>query len=138
MYGIYCGPDAIIDCTNSSFLSMRAGGYAIKSLNPKQLKFVDGSVYKCEGNGVHVIIDDTSMHAEKRKVYIENGRFSHVIGCSILIEGSSQPGDPYIQYRVKVRNNRALSCGLDSKIFNIPGATEAELALEKEQLQAAC
>ena len=53
------------------------------------------------------------------------------------MEGSAQPGGPYLAFRVKVRNNRALNCGLDSKIYNIPGATEAELAQERELMQAA-
>ena len=59
MYGVFCGPDSILDCTSSSFIAMRVGGYAIKGLNPKQFKFLDGSLYKCEANGVHIHLDDT-------------------------------------------------------------------------------
>lgn len=44
MYGIYCGPDAVLSCDTSSFISLRAGGYAIKGLNPKQLRFMNGSI----------------------------------------------------------------------------------------------
>ena len=44
MYGVYCGPDAALACETSSFISLRAGGCAIMGLNPKQLKFLNGSI----------------------------------------------------------------------------------------------
>lgn len=61
MHGVYCGPDAALACETSSFISLRTGGCAIKGHNPKQLKFLNGSIQKCEANGVHVILDDPRL-----------------------------------------------------------------------------
>ena len=44
MYGVYCGADAILTCEYSSFIALRGGGCAIRSLNPKLLKFIHGSI----------------------------------------------------------------------------------------------
>lgn len=61
MFGVYCGKDAVLSSEASSFIAMRAGGYAIFGLNPKQLKFINGSIQKCEASGVHVILDDPNL-----------------------------------------------------------------------------
>jgi hypothetical protein len=37
----------------------------------------------------------------------------------------------YIQYLVKVKDNRISNCGLESKLYAIPGATEKEKLDEK-------
>lgn len=58
MVGIYCGADAILTSEQSSFIALRAGGCAIKSYKPKLLKVMNGSIQKCEGNGIHVTLDD--------------------------------------------------------------------------------
>lgn len=62
MFGIYCGADAILTCEQSSFIALRAGGCAIKSYKPKLLKVMNGSIQKCEANGVHVTLVDDSSH----------------------------------------------------------------------------
>ena len=61
MFGVYCGSDAVLASETSSFIMLRSGGYAIKGYNPKQLKFMNGSIQKCEANGVHVILDDRNL-----------------------------------------------------------------------------
>lgn len=44
MNGVYCGPEAILICDSSSFISLRIGGYAVLSHNPKLIKIMNGSV----------------------------------------------------------------------------------------------
>ena len=63
-----------------------------------------------------------------RKVYIENNRIVQVQGTPIHIEGPSH--EHYLQYFVKVKDNRISNSGLESKLYSIPGATEQEKADE--------
>ena len=65
-----------------------------------------------------------------RKVYIENNRIVQVQGCPIMIEGP--PTDHYLQYFIKVKDNRISNCGTESKLYVIPGATNHEKEEEKE------
>jgi hypothetical protein len=53
--GIYLGRNGILKARCSSFISLR-GGYAINSIDPKDLSFSQGSVYKCESNGILVTL----------------------------------------------------------------------------------
>lgn len=61
-----------------------------------------------------------------RKIYIENNRFVQVQGCPILIEGPPMDKDIYFQYFIKVKDNRISNCGLESKLYAIPGASDSE------------
>ena len=58
MNGVYCGRDAILTCEQSSFISLRCGGFAIESLCPKLVKVMNGSIQKCEGGGIKISIND--------------------------------------------------------------------------------
>ena len=64
-----------------------------------------------------------------RKVYIENNRIVQVQGCPIKVEGPRD--EHYLQYLVKVKDNRISNCGLESKLYAIPGATDQEKEEEK-------
>ena len=76
MNGVYCGPDAILTCESSSFISMRAGGCAIKSVRPKLLKVINGTMQKCEANGIHVILEDISGLPQLNNAAFAGGDFS--------------------------------------------------------------
>ena len=69
------------------------------------------------------------MQRLTHKVYIENNRIVQVQGCPIKVEGPKD--DHYIQYFVKVKDNRISNCGLESKLYAIPGATDQEKEEEK-------
>lgn len=62
-------------------------------------------------------------------MYIENNRIVQVQGCPILVEGPA--AEHYLQYFIKVKDNRISNCGLDSKLYVIPGATEEEKEMEQ-------
>lgn len=68
-----------------------------------------------------------------RKVIIENNRIVQVVGTPISIEGN---GD-YQNLLVKIKDNRIQNCGIDSKLFVVPGATEAEKVAEVDLMEAA-
>ena len=61
MFGVYCGADAILTSETSSFIALRAGGCAIKSFRPKLLKVMNGTIQKCEANGIQVTIDEMPL-----------------------------------------------------------------------------
>jgi len=42
-----------------------------------------------------------------------------------------------LQYLVKVKDNRISNCGLDSKLYAIPGASDPEKEIEKEMIKQA-
>ena len=44
MYGVYCGPDAILTAESSSFIALRAGGCAVEAHQPKLLKVANGTI----------------------------------------------------------------------------------------------
>lgn len=67
-----------------------------------------------------------------RKIYIENNRFIQVLGCPILVEGPANAQDLFLQCYIKVKDNRISNCGLESKLFAIPGASEEEKAQEAQ------
>ena len=56
-------------------------------------------------------------------------------GTPILVEGPQQ--DHYLQYFIKVKDNRISNCGLESKLYAIPGATDQEKGKEKYHLMQA-
>ena len=45
-----------------------------------------------------------------------------------MVEGTQT--EHYLQYFIKVKDNRISNCGLDSKLYVIPGATEEEKQME--------
>ena len=45
-----------------------------------------------------------------------------------MVEGPQT--EHYLQYFIKVKDNRISNCGLDSKLYVIPGATEEEKQME--------
>lgn len=49
-------------------------------------------------------------------------------GVPILVEGPTK--EHYLQFSIKVKDNRISNCGLESKLYAIPGATDAEKELE--------
>ena len=51
-------------------------------------------------------------------------------GTPILVEGPAQ--EHYLQYYVKVKDNRISNCGLESKLYAIPGSSDKEK--EEEQV----
>ena len=53
-----------------------------------------------------------------------------VQGYPIAIKGPSN--EHYLEYIVKVQDNRISNCGLESKLYVIPGATDQEKEEEKE------
>ena len=54
-----------------------------------------------------------------------------VQGCPIAVNGPAT--EHYLEYIVKVQDNRIQNCGLESKLYMIPGATDKEKEEEKEQ-----
>lgn len=52
-----------------------------------------------------------------------------VQGTPILVEGPHH--EHYLQYFIKVKDNRISNCGLESKLYSIPGATDQEKVEEK-------
>ena len=47
-----------------------------------------------------------------------------------MVEGPPAPKEIYLQFFVKVKDNRISNCGLDSKLYAIPGASDQEKELE--------
>ena len=43
MNGVYCGPEGILTCESSSFISLRLSGYCVLSHRPKLIKLLNGS-----------------------------------------------------------------------------------------------
>lgn len=43
-----------------------------------------------------------------------------------MIEGPPAQKEIYLQFFVKVKDNRISNCGMDSKLYTIPGASEVE------------
>ena len=62
-----CGSDAVLASETSSFIMLRSGGYAIKGYNPKQLKFMNGSIQKCEANGAGAVNQTKKRHGCARQ-----------------------------------------------------------------------
>jgi hypothetical protein len=87
-------------------------------------------VFSTEPNEVDNDAYASLLHRLTRKVYIENNRIVQVQGCPIMIEGP--PTDHYLQYYIKVKDNRISNCGTESKLYVIPGATDQEKEEEKE------
>ena len=54
-------------------------------------------------------------------------------GCPIVVEGPAT--DHYLQYFIKVKDNRISNCGLESKLYVIPGSTDHEKEEEKELMR---
>ena len=73
------------------------------------------------------------LHRLTRKIYIENNRLVQVQGCPIVVEGPDT--DHYLQYFIKVKDNRISNCGLESKLYVIPGSTDLEKEEEKELMR---
>ena len=66
MYGVYCGPDAILTAEASSFIALRVGGCAVQALQPKLLKVANGTIQKCEAHGIQIELqEDASDYADE-------------------------------------------------------------------------
>ena len=71
--------------------------------------------------------DDSAISEEKRfikKIYIENNRFVQIQDYPIIVEGA--PETSYEEYFIRIKDNRISNCGLESKLYALPGATEEE------------
>ena len=82
--------------------------------------------------------DDSAISEEKRfikKIYIENNRFVQIQDYPIIVEGA--PETSYEEYFIRIKDNRISNCGLESKLYALPGATEEEKESEKEQIKQA-
>ena len=70
-----------------------------------------------------------------KKIYIENNRFVQIQDHPILVEGN--PVTTYEEYFIRIKDNRISNCGLESKLYAMPGATDEEKLDEKELVKQA-